>query len=421
MNIWFFHHYSTPDHLSGLHRPYEFGISLQKSGHSVTVFAASFLHYSGVNLIEDKTPYIVRTDKEVPYVYVRTPGYKNSGKDRMINMYLFYHRLFAVSKAYAKQNGKPDVIIASSPHPLTMIAGLRIAKKFKIPCICEIRDFWPEVFFCSGKLKESSIIGKCLLKGEKWIYKKADALVFLKEGDITYITDHHWDRQSGGSIDLSKCFYINNGVDFRAFTEKINAEKFDDPDLLSDAFKVVYCGSIRPVNQVDTFVAAANFLKDENILILIYGDGSCINDIQAQITKDNLANVKLKGYVQNKYIPYILSRSSVNVLHYSAADYNWSRGNSSNKLFEYMASGRPIISTVKMGYSLLEKYRCGITSDSNTPESIAEAIKKIKDMSEAEYSALCDNAKKAAQDFDFEVLTAKLTDVIGFVSDKHNK
>ena len=50
------------------------------------------------------------------------------------------------------------------PH-LAMVAGIKIAKDLGVPCISEIRDFWPEVFCMGGKLKEDSIIGRILIKG----------------------------------------------------------------------------------------------------------------------------------------------------------------------------------------------------------------------------------------------------------------
>ena len=98
-------------------------------------------------------------------------------------MYQYYKGLFSATRAYAKARGKPDVIIASSPHILTMIAGNKIAKRFGIPCICEVRDFWPEVFFTSGRLKEKSLLGRFLLRTERKISEKCQAHVFLKEGD----------------------------------------------------------------------------------------------------------------------------------------------------------------------------------------------------------------------------------------------
>ena len=83
-----------------------------------------------------------------------------------------------------------------------------------------------------------------------------------------------------------------------------------------------------------------------------------------------------------------------------------------------MASGKPVISTVKMGYSIINKYECGIELDECTPQCLAEAIVKFHNMSEQEYSRLGKNACEGAKDFDFEVLTKKLLAVIEGVTKK---
>ena len=38
---------------------------------------------------------------------------------------------------------KPDVIMATSVHPFTCVAGILIAKKYHCPCVVEIADLWP--------------------------------------------------------------------------------------------------------------------------------------------------------------------------------------------------------------------------------------------------------------------------------------
>ena len=161
----------------------------------------------------------------------------------------------------------------------------------------------------------------------------------------------------GGDIHLGECHYINNGVDLESFYRQMNNNMLDDPDLNNDEmFNVVYTGAIRPVNNVGNILDTASLLKDyKDIQFLIYGDGNQLGALKQRVIDEQLTNVKFKGYVEKKYIPYILSKSSLNLLNYSQKNYNWSRGNSSNKLFEYMASGKPIISTVKMGYCPLEK------------------------------------------------------------------
>ncbi len=294
-----------------------------------------------------------------------------------------------------------------------MVAGIKIAKDLGVPCISEIRDFWPEVFFMGGKLKEDSIIGRMLIKGEHWIYNKSDALIFLKEGDYTYITDKKWDTSQGGNIDLGKCYYINNGVNIEGFNQQRDNEKLEDNDLNNGKFNVVYTGAIRPINNVGNILDAAKLLKDKKeIQFLIFGDGNQLEILKKRVTDENIKNVKMKGYVDKKYMPYVLSKSSVNILNYSQSKYNWSRGNSSNKLFEYMASGKPIISTVKMGYSIIDKYKCGIELDEQTPEALAAAILRIKEMPHEQYNKLCENAKDGAKDFDYGSLSERLLTVI---------
>lgn len=394
-------------------RHYWFAEKLIKQGYNVTVFCANTFHNKLESIDTGKKKYSTDMVDGIPFVFVKTSIALGNGIDRVKNMSFFYFNLFPVAKEYSKINGKPDVILASSVHPLTMVAGIQIAKKLGIPCICEIRDLWPEAIFSFNKAKEKSLFGRGLTAGEHWIYKKADALIFTKEGDTDYIKEKKWDIEQGGDVNLKKCHYINNGVDIEAFEILAVKNKVDDTDLYSDKFNVVYVGAIRPVNNVGSLLDAALLLKDKkDIQLLIYGDGNQKEMLEKRVKEENITNVKLKGFVNKQLIPNILSKSSVNILNYSQTQYNWTRGNSSNKLFEYMASGKPIISTVKMGYSIIEKYKCGIELENSTPEELASAILQIKQSSEEQYNSLAHNAKKGAKDFDFKNLTSKLINVI---------
>ncbi len=410
MKIWYFHHYATPYEIAGMHRPFDFGKTFLQKGHEVTVFASSYLHYCGDNMIEGKEKRLVKEYDGVTAVFVRTCGY-TSKLSRVRNMTQYARRVVRSAKWYAKEKGKPDIIIASSPHPLTLLAGLKAAKKFGVPCVCEIRDFWPEVFFFGGLVKEKSLLGRFLLRMERRIYEKADKLVFLKEGDHTYITDRKWDKAQGGKIDMAKCAYINNGVDLQLFDKMIEESPVDDADLQADTFKIVYCGTIRPVNDIGRLLDVAKLLG-EKASVLIYGTGNCVADLERRIVEEGIANVKLKGRVDNKYVPYILSRASLNILNYSGSNYNWSRGNSSNKLFEYFASGKPVVATIKMGYDLIERYGCGISVADGTAENIAAAIEEIRALSQQDYEEACAGARRAAEDFDIPKLAAKYEEVL---------
>ena len=421
-NIWLWNHYATDMYKDEGGRHYWFAENLIKKGYETTIFCANTYHNKEEYIDTKNKKYTTDILNNIPFVFVKTVPALGNGIDRVKNMVLFYKNIFSVAKEYSKQTKKPDVIVASSVHPLTMLAGIQIAKKFKVPCICEVRDLWPEAIFAFNKSRENSILGKILVAGEHWIYKNADALIFTKEGDTDYIKEKKWDIEQGGDIDLNKCHYINNGIDFEQFINGSKNNIIEDEDLESDKFNVIYTGAIRPVNNVGNLLDTAKLLKEyKDIQFLIYGDGNQKEQLEERIKNENITNVKMKGFINKQSIPYILSKSSVNILNYSASQYNWSRGNSSNKLFEYMASGRPVISTVKMGYCIIDKYKCGISIENSTPEDLAKAILKIKNIDKEEYNDLSQNAIKGSKEFDFKVLTGKLISIINSFEKNTNK
>ena len=316
--IWIMNHYATNSYFNKGGRHYWFAENLIKSGYQPTIFCANVRHTNNQVINVNDNKYSTDILNDIPYVFVKTADYRGNGFQRVKNMGSFYLNLFPVAKEYARLHGKPDVIIASSVHPLTMVAGIKIAKKLNIPCICEIRDLWPEAIFMYGTVKENGIIGRILTKGEHWIYKKANALVFTKEGDTDYIKEKKWDTEHGGDIDLKKAYYINNGLSIEDFEKSIREKKLEDADLNSNKFNVVYAGAIRPVNNVGIILDAASLLKNEkDIQFLIYGDGNERELLEKRVAEEGLHNVKMKGFVNKQFIPYILSKSSVNILNYS--------------------------------------------------------------------------------------------------------
>src|SRR5699024_9290890 len=158
--------------------------------------------------------------------------------------------------------------------------------------------------------------GKILVVGEHWIYKNADALIFTKEGDTDYIKEKKWDKEQGGNIDLGKCYYINNGVDYNSFLKSSKENILKGFELDSGKFNVIYVGAIRPVNNVGKILDAAYQLKEyKDIQFLIYGEGNQKQMLENRVVEEGLSNVKIKGFVNKRYIPYILTKSSVNILN----------------------------------------------------------------------------------------------------------
>lgn len=81
-----------------------------------------------------------------------------------------------------------------------MVAGIQIAKRLGVPCICEVRDLWPESLVAYGIIGRHNPITKLLYQGEKWIYKQANAIIMTWEGGKDYIIEKGWNTE----IDIGK-------------------------------------------------------------------------------------------------------------------------------------------------------------------------------------------------------------------------
>ena len=412
-NVWILNHYASSMYLEKGGRHYWFAEKLKEKGYNPTILCANTVHNSGKYLNMRRKKYTTKICGQIPFVFFKTCRYKKNGLKRMANMISFYFSLLCYAKRYAEETSFPDIIIASSVHPLTCLAGLKLAQKMHIPCIVEIRDLWPETFVSMGTLKKNCFFAKIMYSGERWIYTKADAIVFTMEGGKSYIVEKKWDVSQGGKIKLDKVYTINNGIDLEEFDKNVLKYPAEDEDLCSDRyFNIVYTGSLREANQMEMIVDVADELKNyPKIRFLLWGNGDRVDKIQSQIKEKCLTNIKYKGVVKKCKVPGILVQSDANLRHYKFTDI-CRFGSSLNKEFEYLAAGRPIISTVKSDFSYVEKNSCGVEVGKQDVKAIAEKCRELFLADEKRKKEMGQNARRLALQYDFSVLTEKLITII---------
>lgn len=416
--VWIMNHFATSMMFSKGGRHYWFAKYLVREGYEPVVFSCNAKHGIKEKYIETNDLWVERYAEEIktPFIIVNARLYSNNGKDRIRNMISFYKNVQKAAKEYAGLHGKPDIIYASSVHPLTCVAGIKLAKHFGVKCISEARDLWPEAIIAySEKLNKNSVIAKAMYSGEKWIYKKSDALIFTQEGGMDYIREHGWDKEHGGPIEMKKVFHINNGVDLEAFDQNLKDFWLDDSDLDNpDTYKVIYAGAIRRINNLGIIVDAAKLITNPNIRFIIFGDGDELGLLQKRIIDEKINNVIFKGRVNKQYIPSIDSRADLNLVHWEMNPL-LRVGESYNKAFEYFAAGKPVFYTIRPGYSIVEKYHCGRLTDGFEPEDIAAGIQKMAELSEKEIKEMAINARKVAEYYDFKNLTKELIKIIEYL------
>lgn len=407
MKIWIFHNYSMlPEH-GQLTRAYSFGKYLESEGHQPVVFVGSHPHNTQLQLIDGKERFRVYRETPFPWVLVKTCSYGKSKIKRVFSMFEYY---FNAKKA-AKNFDKPDAILGSSAHPLAALLAVRLGKKYRCKSIVEIRDLWPESIVAYGLMKKNNPIIKFLYIFEKYLYTEADAVVFTMEGGKDYIVEQKWDKGNGGPIDLSKVFHINNGVDLETFQyDKINNQVSDVDLENSDIFKVVYTGSIRRANNIDVLLDTAKLIKNNKVRFLIWGTGDELQRLQKRVLDERIENVVFKGFVEKKYIPFIVSKADLNFFHVDNTEL-LRYGLSLNKMFEYMAAGKPVMMDCVTKYNPVIQCGAGVITDDQNPETIARCIDAFSHISRDEYKNFCEKASIGAEKYDFKVLTKRLVEI----------
>ena len=410
-SVWILNHYAGETYFDRGGRHYSFAKYLRRAGYAPVIFCANTKHGKPERFFDTDALFAEQTAEEIgtSFVFVRARTYIGNGKQRVLNMIDFYRNVQKTAVEYAAQHGKPDVIYASSVHPLTLVAGIRLAKRFGVKCVCEVRDLWPEslvAYGIAGPHNPAVVALRCM---EKWIYTRADAVVFTGEGTYDYIRERRWEK----AVPRSKVYYINNGVDTEMFKSNRDTFRVEDGDLDDPGlFKVVYTGSIRKANGLDVLLDAAKEVEDRRVRILIWGDGDEKAALEQRVRDEHIDNVIFKGRVEKKFVPSIVSRADVNFID-PFSDNVAKYGISSNKLFEYLAAGKPILMQAKGAYNPVKTYRAGVSLDTLDPADLAAQIDRFAGMNAQEYGAYCAGALAAAGEYDFKRLTDKLLAAMG--------
>ena len=407
--VWIFNHYAGNTFFEKGGRHYWFAKFLEKGGYEPTVFAANAKHGIKEYFFDMDSLWTEKMAEEinVPYVFVKTRLYDNNGKQRILNMLDFWKNVKKAAKEYAKSHGKPDIILASSVHPFTLVAGIQLAKKYKVKCICEVRDLWPESFVAYGILKKNNVVVKVLRSLEKWIYIHADKIIFTMEGAYDYIIQQRWNNK----IAESKIEFINNGTDIELFDYNKKHFCIEDEDLLdSTRLKIVYTGSIRKANQLDYLIDIAKKTQNPNVKFLIWGAGDEELHLKERVKSEKINNVVFKGKVEKRFVPFIVANADYNFLE--GMDSSLLKfGLSANKMFDYLAAHKPILTLVDNIFNPIVKMSAGVVL-SNDIGKAAKTIDNLPTIESEEYNLMCRNARIASEKYDFKLLTQKLINLI---------
>jgi glycosyltransferase involved in cell wall biosynthesis len=371
-NIWIINQYAGSSNHGMTFRSYFLAKEFIKR-HRVTIFSASFSHVMSNPPSVSKT-YTEENINGVEYLWLKVPVYKQSKSlSRLISMFIFLYRLFFLN---VKKRDTPDVIIVSSTSPLPIWKAYFWAKRFNAKLIFEVRDIWPLSIMELGGFKKTNPFVVLLQITENFAYKVSDYVVSVLPKAFEHMKHH--------GLDLPRFKYIPNGIEIKTMikTDEVN----------KDVFKIGYAGTLGIANALKYLIHAAHLIKERNIEIHLLGNGPEKETLMEMVKDENISNVYFHDAVPKNKVGIFLSKMDALFIgwHFSKI-YRF--GISANKLFDYLASAKPIIHSVDAGNDPVLEAKAGISVKPENPKEIADAILKLYKMPESKRNELGQNGR----------------------------
>ena len=269
-------------------------------------------------------------------------------------------------KKYLKAHPVDAVISTGPPHSMHLIA-MKLKKALDIPWIADFRDPWTEIDYY-GELHLTRWSDRKHHRLEREVLSKADKVV-------TVAPD--WARRLG-RLGNRNVRVIYNGFDQ---TNEMPTEPFH----LTEKFVITYLGVLSKIQSPEKLWQGLGELVKENedfdkhLKINMIGqiDSSAVQSIQ----ENGLgSHVTFTPYIPHEQVAQAHRDSTLLLLLLMPDSEPRAKGLLTGKLFEYLASGRPILCIgPEKGDAahIISKAKAGITVGFEDKEKMKEAVKRL--------------------------------------------
>ncbi len=341
---------------------------LSRRGHELHV-VTTFAHYAGFRVQEEHRGRLIERALEdglqVTRVWSFTSGAKHKMQHRLAN-YLSYNALafFAAQSSAADY----DVILAPNGSFFTGITGWLIGLFRRIGFIYNVQDIYPDVPLEAGQLEQRWQV-KGLAAIERFMYRRA--------AHITVISESQRANLLSKKVPAERITIVPNFVDVSRFESSTGSNPYEE--RWRDRFVVMHAGNIGFAYDFDTLVDAAALLEQNpDIRIVIVGDGVRKAELQERVLQRALNNVEFLEFQPEALLPALRAAAAVQLSLYR---HGSSRLSLPSKLYEIMATGRPMIASAEPSSdiaALLANSNAGLRIDPEDADQLAAAVRQLR-------------------------------------------
>lgn len=203
----------------------------------------------------------------------------------------------------------------------------------------------------------------------QFVWKRACGLIVISRGIKEVLVRL--------GVPAGKILVSPDAVDLEQFDIKLTKETIREQLGLSQDNKIVlYTGHFYDWKGADTLARAIEFLPSN---ILVYLVGGTKEDIKRFQTKYQFQNLKIIGWQPPVVIPLWLKAADILILPNSAKEKIGAEYTSPLKLFEYVASGIPIVASNLPAIKEILDSETALFFEADNPQDLADKIKQSLD------------------------------------------
>jgi glycosyltransferase involved in cell wall biosynthesis len=361
-------------------RHYELGQRLAAQGAKFTVIASDISYLTGSRVALGRTP--ANRPNEDGIRILRASTYSAFHASYLSRVASFLS--FMVSSIAAGAGvGKPDVVMGTTPPIFQAVSAWVLSVVHQRPFLLEVRDLWPEFAIDIGLLKSPVLI---------WLARNLEGFLYARANYLLVNSPAYRDYLIERGVKKEKISFIPNGVDPSMFDPRSHADDIRGEYALQGKYVVTYAGAIGMANDLDVLIDAAVAIRNRSdIQVLIVGDGKERKRLQEKAANLGLGNVTFTGAVPKSQMPRILAASDACVA--ILRDIKMFTTTYPNKVFDYMAAGRPTILAIDgVIREVVDAAKAGIFVPPGNAAMLAETITYCADHP-AEAKAMGENAR----------------------------
>lgn len=268
--------------------------------------------------------------------------------------------------------GEADLIFAPSSPPLTNgIISYIVSRVKHCPSVYNVQDLYPDIAVDMGLVRNRWLV-KTLQVLEKLVYAVSSRVLTISNGMRELIVHK--------GVPLSKIEVIDNFIDPQFITPLNRDNDFSRKYGLSDAFVLMYAGSIGIPHGVEVLVGAAEILRNETgIIFCLVARGENKDAIEKMARQRQLRNMMFLPPQPEELAPLIWASASAGVVCYRKGLSHYSVP---SKLFAVMCAARPVIASVdadSQAARIVSLARCGLLVSPESSEEIAAGVMRLKE------------------------------------------